>query len=368
MIARALASSAHPILAHVIPTRRCNLACTYCNEFDDVSSPVPTEEMITRIDKLAELGTAAISLSGGEPMLHPDLEAIIRRIREHGMLSSLITNGYLLSRLKIDALNRAGLDQLQISVDNIEPDDVSKKSLKVLEKKLRLLADHAMFGVNINAVVGAEMREPGDAVAVARTAAELDLTYTVGILHDGSGQLAPLSGTARDAFDEITAMDTPFWLRARYNRFQKRLADGKPNDWHCGAGGRYLYICEDGLVHWCSQQRGTPGIPLAQYTRAHLAHQYRLPKPCASHCTVACVHQVAMIDYVREQPREALVQLLTREPETSTLDDLPFGFRVLARVFLPEPGRPPGLAARVGMRLLGVDRSAQSATDRIHCL
>ena len=57
----------HPLLVHLIPTRRCNLTCTYCNEFDDFSAPVPTEEMFWRIDRLAEFGTSVITISGGEP-------------------------------------------------------------------------------------------------------------------------------------------------------------------------------------------------------------------------------------------------------------------------------------------------------------
>ena len=48
--------------------------------------------------------------------------------------------------------------------------------------------------------------------------------------------------------------------------FQENLADGKPNDWQCRAGARYLYICEDGLVHWCSQQRGFPAVRSSRYT------------------------------------------------------------------------------------------------------
>ena len=48
--------------------------------------------------------------------------------------------------------------------------------------------------------------------------------------------------------------------------FQDNLADGKPNEWRCRAGARYLYVCENGLVHYCSQQRGYPGMPLETYT------------------------------------------------------------------------------------------------------
>ena len=56
-------------------------------------------------------------------------------------------------------LNDAGLDYLQISIDNVMPDDVSKKSLKVLDKKLQVLAENADFHVNINSVLGGGIRQ-----------------------------------------------------------------------------------------------------------------------------------------------------------------------------------------------------------------
>src|SRR5579872_1966133 len=77
MIAKGLLSTQHPLLVHIIPMRRCNLACTYCNEFDDISKPVPVEEMFNRIDRLGQMGTAIVTISGGEPLLHPELDAII---------------------------------------------------------------------------------------------------------------------------------------------------------------------------------------------------------------------------------------------------------------------------------------------------
>jgi len=128
MVAKALKSRRHPVEAQIIPIRRCNLSCTYCNEFDNFSQPVPTDEMLHRIDLLAALGTAAITISGGEPLLHPELDEIIRRIRRHGILAGLITNGYLLTPERINRLNRAGLDQLQISIDNVLPDEVSRRA------------------------------------------------------------------------------------------------------------------------------------------------------------------------------------------------------------------------------------------------
>src|SRR5919197_2024883 len=169
-VVKGVLSTDHPVQVHIVPMRRCNLSCTYCNEFDDVSKPVALEIMIERVDKLAALGTTLITISGGEPLLHPDLDAIISRVREHGILSGMITNGYLLTAERIERLNRAGLEHLQISIDNVQPDDVSKKSLKVLDKKLEQLAEYAEFAVNINSVIGGGIQKTEDAVANTRRA------------------------------------------------------------------------------------------------------------------------------------------------------------------------------------------------------
>src|SRR5262245_1774656 len=115
-IARTALDADRPLLVHIVPIRRCNLACAYCNEYDDHSPPVPTEEMFRRVDKLAELGTAVVTISGGEPLLHPELARIVERIKARGMVCTLITNGYLLVPDQIRALNAARLDRLQISI------------------------------------------------------------------------------------------------------------------------------------------------------------------------------------------------------------------------------------------------------------
>src|SRR5260221_5175081 len=145
MIGKAMLSTRHPVMAHIIPIRRCNLSCNYCNEFDDFSPPVKVEEMYKRIDKLASFGISIITFSGGEPLLHPQLDDLIRRVRGNGIIACMITNGYLLTAERIQRLNAAGLDHMQISIDNVKPDAVSMKSLKVLDKKLELLAEHAVF-------------------------------------------------------------------------------------------------------------------------------------------------------------------------------------------------------------------------------
>ena len=298
LVAKGLASSDHVVQAHIIPMRRCNLDCGYCNEYDDVSKPVPIATMIERVDHLARLGASLITISGGEPLLHPELDQIIARIRHHGAIAGMITNGYLLVPSRIQQLNAAGLDHLQISIDNVTPDEVSKKSLKVLDKKLQQLAEFADFHVNINSVVGGGVRNPEDAYTIATRALEYGHSSTVGIIHDGRGQLQALPEPVREIFFRVRGLQKSSY--ARFNHFQEAIALGKPNNWRCRAGARYLYICEEGLVHYCSQQRGHPGVPIAEYTIKDIRREYLTEKACAPNCTISCVHQTSLMDFWRD--------------------------------------------------------------------
>jgi len=298
MLVKGVVSRDHPVLAHIIPIRRCNLACAYCNEYDDYSKPVPLDVMRPRLDHLAALGTTIITLSGGEPMLHPEVDDIIAHIRKHGIMAGMITNGYLLTGERVRRLNQAGLEHMQISIDNVRPDDVSKKSLKVLDKKLKLLSEHAEFHVNINSVVGGGVHNPNDALEVGRRAVELWFTSTIGIIHDGGGQLQPLKPEEREIYLRMKRMAKRSY--AQLNLFQDNIAHGRPNDWRCRAGARYLYVCEDGLVHYCSQQRGYPAKPLEQYTVEDIRREYLTVKGCAPLCTVACAHYTSYMDFWRD--------------------------------------------------------------------
>src|ERR1700735_2244751 len=298
LIAKGALSTSHPIMAHIIPIRRCNLSCTYCNEYDDYSKPVAVETMIGRINRLADLGTSILTISGGEPLLHPDLDQIISAMRSRGVLACMITNGYLLTPERVKRLNSAGLDHMQISIDNVMPDDVSKKSLKVLDKKLQILADHADFHVNINSVVGGGIHNPDDALVVGKRALELGFTSTVGIIHDGDGQLRPIGDRERRVFLAMKNFEKKNFSQINY--YQDDIANGRPSHWRCRGGSRYLYICEDGLVHYCSQQRGYPAKPLAEYTVDDIRREYLTEKSCAPMCTISCVRQISYFDFWRD--------------------------------------------------------------------
>jgi MoaA/NifB/PqqE/SkfB family radical SAM enzyme len=312
--------TAHPLLVQIVPIRRCNIDCGYCNEYDKVSDPVPTHVLKSRIEKLKHLGTSVVAFSGGEPMLHPELDTLIRHIRDHRMMAGLITNGYFLVPKRILELNDAGLDFLQISIDNVEPDEVSKKSLRLLDKKLQHLKEHATFDVNINSVLGGGIKNPEDARTINNRARQLGFSTSIGIIHDGAGRLKPLGPVERKVYDDVSAsINGPLQvfknLYSGIRSFQDNLADGSPNAWRCRAGARYLYICENGLVHYCSQQRGFPAVPLDTYTTDDVRREFDTPKTCAPYCTVGCVHRVSTMDFWRSPQDARLIN--ARETKTA---------------------------------------------------
>jgi MoaA/NifB/PqqE/SkfB family radical SAM enzyme len=350
MVAKAFKSNRHPISAHLIVSRRCNLSCSYCNEFDGYSSPVALSELCRRVDQLADLGTTIITFSGGEPLLHPELDQVIKKTRQRRVIATLLTNGTLLTPERIKRLNSAGLDQLQISVDQVRPDSNSRKCLQVLDRKLEDLARYAAFDVSINSVVGGPLAHCRDALTIAERAVSLGFSSTVGLIHNGNGQGIALLPEQREIQEAILKLGKPFYSSARYDRFQQNLSLGLPNEWHCRAGSRYLYVCEDGLVHHCSQQKGKLAIPLDKYGHADFEREYHSQKSCAPHCTISCVHKVAVLDEFRENPRQALLQLSGAYGDGESMANLPGPVRLLTWLFLT--GRGQRLFRKVATRIL----------------
>jgi MoaA/NifB/PqqE/SkfB family radical SAM enzyme len=305
-VAAAALDPDRPLAVNLIVTRRCNLSCAYCFEYDRVSPPVPLAMLRERIDHLVRLRTAMVTLTGGEALLHPDLPEIVAYVRERGMTALVNTNGYLLTRGRIDALNRAGLFGMQISIDNVEPNETSKKSLRVLLPKLRLLARHATFRVRVAAVLDATA--PEEAVEVTRAAMALGFDAKSALIRDEAGAFIPIDARTRRAYDAIRRLGqrAPAYLS---EDFQLHLMKHGRVDWKCRAGARYFHVCENGLVHYCSSNRGKPGTPLAEYRVEDVRGAFELQKPCAQRCTQPYAHQISRIDRFRQQDRQ-----LARKP------------------------------------------------------
>ncbi|HEX8907600.1 MAG TPA: radical SAM protein [Anaeromyxobacteraceae bacterium] len=286
-----------PFLAHLVVTRRCNLACGYCNEYDAVSSPVAREVLERRLEKLRELRTWMVCLTGGEPTLHPDLVPLVRRLAELGFRRrQLLTNGYRLRPELIEGLNDAGLTDLQISMDGVRRSATTVKVLESLRGKLELLARAARFRVVVSAVIGSA--PPSEALEVVRFTQGLGLTPRVILLHDGEGRLR-LPPEELAAFEEVQRL---LGRRGRESAdYRQRLIERGAAPFRCRAGSRYLYVDEHGKVHWCSQTMALRSKDLLDYTLEDLAREFHAGKPCADHCTVGCARTASAFDAWRPQ-------------------------------------------------------------------
>ena len=287
-----------PFLAQLVVIRRCNLTCGYCNEFDETSPPVPAAVLRARIDKLKELGTFSLELTGGEPMLHPDIFDLIAHARKRDFYKvMMISNAYLLNEKKVKQLNEAGLMEMQVSVDGVAPNDVTVKVLKPMLPKLRMLAKTAKFKVVLSGVLGA--CKPEEALAVIQTAKELGFRPRVLVLHDGTGQIQ-LSPEERSVLTQVRREMGGRFKEAHDYR-DRLLNDGRA-PFKCRAGSRYLYIDEHGDIAWCSQTRGVYKKALLDYTPDDLRAQFYTKKTCADACTIGCVRTQSAYDEWRAQP------------------------------------------------------------------
>ena len=301
-----------PFLVQLVVIRRCNLACGYCNEFDDHSPPVPFDDLCRRIDKIHELGAWSLEFTGGEPLEHPQLVELVAYAKRKGFYQlELISNGYLWNEAMVHALNEAGLDRLQISVDGVTPNDVTIKVLKPLRKKLETIARHAKFRVTLSGVIGSA--PPGEALEVVAFAKQHQLRPRVLLVHDGDGQLR----LTPEQLDEYKQVQRALGKRFRdAGDYRTRLMQTGRAPFKCRSGSRYLYVDEFGVVRWCSQTRERWGVPLAEYSIQELQRQFETQKDCNAGCTVGCVRSCSAPDTWRAQnrpdPGERLVQIGTR--------------------------------------------------------
>jgi MoaA/NifB/PqqE/SkfB family radical SAM enzyme len=278
--------------------RRCNLSCAYCSEYDKVSDPIPTEILEERLQKLKSLGTFGVSLTGGEPTLHPQLPHLIRKCRELGFFrTGMISNGFLLRPELIEALNEAGLQEMQLSIDGVEANDTTEKVLDNLKKRLQWLRDHARFRVIVSGVLGA--CPPEDAEEVIDFAKQMGFIPRVLLLHDNEGQLN-LSSEKVKMFEKIVGK-LPKTL-VEFSNYRKRLIRDGSAPFKCRAGSRYLYVDEYGQVNWCSQTRAIWSKNLMEYTFSDLREQFYRYKACHATCTLGCARSSSQFDNWRAQP------------------------------------------------------------------
>ena len=278
------------LYCQLIVTRRCNLACGYCNEFDKVSQPVPYDVLVGRIDHLVdELGVTIMDFLGGEPLLHPQIADIVRHARSRGCWTNIITNAFLLSDKRIDELNEAGLDSMCVSIDRVHPTDFTHKGLRPLMKRLRSLKAKARFHVETNTVLCEETMDEFEELVM--TLRGLGFSVRCGVRHY-EGRL-DINGQLREKLEWFHENFRHWRIAPMLDLHRARLAGTQPN-WTCTGGYKFLYVDEFGTVKACSQVSLARSQNVTSMKRSDLKTN-AVKKGCEGECGVSCVIQTSLI-------------------------------------------------------------------------
>jgi MoaA/NifB/PqqE/SkfB family radical SAM enzyme len=289
-----------PFLVHMVITRRCNLACGYCSEYDKTSSPVPLPVLKRQVDRLKQLGACFLTITGGEPLLHPELFDLLNYARGKFLVVGMITNGYLLTEEAVQKMKQAGLSSIQISIDGVNRNNTTLKALKPLKSKLEMVAREAKFSVTLNSVVGSAPLP--DILEIFQFARSHRLYSLIQVIHDARGQIIFPAGN-RAAYKKIVKNFRIPIFNLSWGQTRRLMLKGKA-PFKCRAGSRYLYINEFGEVCWCSRTQDRFHKPLEEYTHDDLKTQFYTRKDCEDLCTLGCARITSTPEWFRRYAQE----------------------------------------------------------------
>src|SRR6185295_13489539 len=223
------------------------------------------------------------------PLLHRDLASLIYYMkgkRQHRNIVVLITNGFLLTPKKVAALNDAGLDMMQISVDSIVPTAVSHKALKTVLPKLRMLAREARFTVKVQSVLTEQTCLQYE--EFRQLLADLPFEFGFSLLHAAGGHI----GIQGEQYVQLLR-DHDLYAGMRYYRqhAEEMLRGDDSRPWKCLGGSKFLYVNAKGEVQFCSQNQEFRK-PLLEMTLADLRANNR-HKACEPGCALGCARLVS---------------------------------------------------------------------------
>jgi MoaA/NifB/PqqE/SkfB family radical SAM enzyme len=243
-------------------TYRCNARCAICPYWRR-EGPAPaeltTEEVEAGLELLHHHGLRAVNFTGGEPLLRPDLEAIIATASRLGIWSSVVTNGSLLTPPRLTALRAAGLDNLMISVDS--PDAAIHDGHRgipglweqvngMLERLGReFLSGHRTGGV----LCTLARHNAGDLEAMVALAQRHGVYLALQPYHEKkTGDVSHTAPLPEAALARLRAEARSRGVLLNSSRYLDGLLRRAPA--HCAAGRKYFSIDPFGRVHACVDQ------------------------------------------------------------------------------------------------------------------
>jgi len=253
------------------------------------------------------------------------------KAKRHENVVVLISNGFLLTVPKVAALNDAGLDLLQISIDSIVPTASSHKALKTVLPKLHMLAREARFQVKVQSVLTEQTYLQYD--EFRRLLADLPFDFSFSLLHAPGGHVAIQGEHYVRLLEEH---DLFAGMRFYRQHAEEMLRGDDSRAWKCLGGSKFLYVNAAGEVQFCSQNREF-SKPLLDLTVADLRTNNH-HKVCESGCALGCVRLVShALGAPLKTLRTSLTLVSRLRPRVEPKTPLPTPTRVEPRTPLPTP-------------------------------
>jgi MoaA/NifB/PqqE/SkfB family radical SAM enzyme len=269
----------------------CNCRCQICDFWRGAYRDKPrlTLAQVALIaDKLSEIGPQIVSIGGGEPLLHPDLEAIARTLARHHF-PVLITNGTLVTPDKARALWSAGMMEISVSVDYADPGrhDAQRgfpgafaQALRALEI-LHATRTHPEQRVHMISVIMDE--NLGDVEPLIAHCERLGITYLLTLYSHARGQKTerpPAADVSRALLDLKRRRRHFVALRGYLGRFSEAVTRGAGP---CQAGRLLCNIDSQGDVTFCIDRLENPAGNILRDAMPDIVRRLR-----AQHRSNAC--------------------------------------------------------------------------------
>jgi pyrroloquinoline quinone biosynthesis protein E len=281
-------SNLRPLAVVAELTHRCPLSCPYCS--NPLELCAPSQELDTRvwlevIEQAAALGVLQLHLTGGEPLLRPDLEALAGKARAFGLYTNLITSGIPSAVGRIDSLAASGLDAVQVSFQ-----DAARGSAKtiagrdVFETKLEFCGavKRAGMALTFNVVLHRNNLDRLSALLDLAEQLEAERIELAHVQYHGwasrnRSMLLPFPDQLRDAVTLVESakqrlagrIEIVHVLPDYFTRWPKRCMGG----W----GRQTLVIAPDGLALPCHSAKTLPGLAFDSVARRSLVEIWSSP-------------------------------------------------------------------------------------------
>ena len=295
---RGLVLRDRPIYFHYAVTSRCNLRCQSCSIWRRPTDELTIAEVNELADVAARMGCVQVSLGGGEPAMRDDLPDIVRAFQSRGMNTRVLSNGVALTRRKIQRLIDAGLREVSVSLDSLDPETqdsldnaagAHKKRLENLLALAELLPRRGSLPL-LNTVVTA--RNVEQLPQIVRFAERIGFHASLIPVHLAGGsdhrfytdddELRFDDGQARrlrQVYAELLSMKRRGATIINSSVFLEQspayLLSGEAS-WPCRAGELFVSVGPNGKVAACHAFEGTDDeVPFNRFEQAFFAPGYR---------------------------------------------------------------------------------------------